>query len=205
VAALADGLALARFALVGESGGGPYALACAHELSERLTAVAVVCGLGPVAGPGATAGIAPKERLGYAIATRAPLLAGRALVPVARFAARAPRSFLRITRWQLEPPDRRALDGPLGDLVAADFAEAFRQGGAGVGRDLALLFRPWPFAPDRIATPVRFLHGALDRTVSVEVARALARAIPGARLEVFEGDGHFSLLPAHADRLLAEL
>jgi len=37
VAELADSLQLDRFAVVGFSGGGPYALACAYKISHRLT------------------------------------------------------------------------------------------------------------------------------------------------------------------------
>ncbi len=140
VRALAEALQIGPFAVLGESGGGPYALACAHELADCLDSVAVVCGLGPIGCPGATDGIALKERIGYAVATRAPLLACHTLVPVAAWARRRPRQFLRVTRWQLGEADREVLNGPLGDLVAADFAEAFRQGSRGVAQDLALLF-----------------------------------------------------------------
>jgi pimeloyl-ACP methyl ester carboxylesterase len=202
VHAFADTLEIDRFAVLGESGGGPYALACAHELAERLRCVAVVCGLGPVARPDATTGIARKERLGYMIARRAPRLAGLALVPVARVARRWPQQFLRISRWQLEEADRDALAGALGDLVAADFVEAFRQGGDGVGQDLALLFRPWPFDPSAIRCPVLFFHGACDRTVSSAVATELAGAVPAARLRLYERDGHFSLLIRNARQIL---
>jgi pimeloyl-ACP methyl ester carboxylesterase len=205
VRALAKALELRRFTVLGESGGGPYALACAHELADRVDRVAVVCGLGPVAGPGATVGIAFKERLAYAIAARAPQLAGRALVPVAAWARRRPRQFLHVTRWQLGEADRHVLQGRLGDLVAADFAEAARQGGAGIAHDLALLFRPWPFEPSAIRVPVTFFHGARDRTVAVAVALALARAVPGARLRLYEHEGHFSLLARHAAAVLDEL
>ncbi len=202
VRALVDSLEIDRFAVLGESGGGPYALACAHDLAERLRCVVVVCGLGPVACPGATTGIARKERLGYMIARRAPQLAGRALVPVAWFARRWPQQFLRMTRWQLEEADRDALAGALGDLVAADFAEAFRQGGEGVGQDLALLFRPWPFDPNAIRSPVLFFHGACDRTVSSAVAQELAGAVPASRLRLYERDGHFSLLTRNVQQIL---
>jgi pimeloyl-ACP methyl ester carboxylesterase len=205
VAFLAEALGLGRFTVLGESGGGPYALACAHELPEAVDCVAVVCGLGPAGGSGATAGIALKERIGYAIAARAPLLAGPALVPFAAWARRRPRQFLHVTRFQLGEADREALRGPLGDLVAADFAEAFRQGGRGVGQELALLFRPWPFEPSAIRAPVVFFHGAQDRTVAVSVARELASRIPGAHLRISEREGHFSLLAREAEKVLAEL
>jgi pimeloyl-ACP methyl ester carboxylesterase len=205
VRGLADALGIDRFAVLGESGGGPYALACAYALRERLHGTAVVCGLGPVGCAGATNAIALKERIGYAIAARAPLVAGRALVPFAAWARHSPRSFGHVTRWQLGEADREALRGPLGGLVAADFAEAFRQGGRGVGEDLALLFRPWPFDPAAIRVPVLFFHGTSDRTVSLAAARGVARTVPGARLEIFEQEGHFSLLARHADLVLRAL
>jgi pimeloyl-ACP methyl ester carboxylesterase len=205
VEALTDALGIGRFTVLGESGGGPYALACAHELPDRLDGVAVVCGLGPVAGSGATVGIAFKERLGYAAAARAPLLAARLLVPVGVCARKWPRQFLRLTRWQLGEADCEVLDGPLGDLVAADFAEALRQGSRGVAQDLALLFRPWPFDPRAIRAPVTFFHGARDRTVSVAVAHELARTVPGSQLRIHELDGHFSLLAGNPQEILEQI
>jgi pimeloyl-ACP methyl ester carboxylesterase len=202
VRALVEGLGISRFAVLGESGGGPYALACAYALPEQVECAAVVCGLGRVGCAGWTDGLATKERIGYALARRAPLCAGWALVPIAAWARLWPRAFLHVTRWQLEDADREVLRGSLGGLVAADFAEAFRQGGRGVGQDLALLFRPWPFEPAAIRVPVVFLHGTADRTVSLAATRGLAASLPGAQLRVFEGHGHFSLLADKADEVL---
>jgi len=51
VAALADHLGLARFAVVGESGGGPHALACSAGLGERVLRVGVVVGSAPADDP----------------------------------------------------------------------------------------------------------------------------------------------------------
>jgi pimeloyl-ACP methyl ester carboxylesterase len=205
VRCLADQFGIDRFTILGESGGGPYALACAVELADRVDRVAVVCGLGPVAGPGATAGLALKERFAYAVAARAPLLAGRALVPIAAWARRRPRQFLHVAEWQLGSADRLALRGPVGDVVAADFAEAFRQGGRGVAQDLALLFGPWPFDVGAIRIPVVFFHGQEDRTVSVDVTHELAKHVPGARVHIRPRHGHFSLLAREAHTVLTEL
>jgi pimeloyl-ACP methyl ester carboxylesterase len=202
VRALVEGLGINRFAVLGESGGGPYALACAYALPEQVDCAAVVCGLGRVGCAGWTDGIATKERIGYALARRVPLCAGWALVPIAAWARRWPRAFLRVTRWQLGDADREALRGSLGDLVAADFAEGFRQGGRGVGQDLALLFRPWPFEPAAIRVPVVFLHGTADRTVSLAATQGLAASMPSAQLRVVERHGHFSLLADKADEVL---
>jgi pimeloyl-ACP methyl ester carboxylesterase len=47
IQALADALALDRFATWGLSGGGPHALACAALCDDRLVAAASLAGVGP--------------------------------------------------------------------------------------------------------------------------------------------------------------
>ena len=47
VLAIADAYGLKKFAVVGRSGGGPHALACAALLPERTTRAAVLVGIAP--------------------------------------------------------------------------------------------------------------------------------------------------------------
>jgi len=51
VAEVSDMLQLDRFAVLGISGGGPYAASCAYKIPERLTAMAIVSGMGPFEAP----------------------------------------------------------------------------------------------------------------------------------------------------------
>jgi pimeloyl-ACP methyl ester carboxylesterase len=52
VAAIADALGIDRFAVLGRSGGGPHALACAALLPGRVTRAAVLVGLAPLTAEG---------------------------------------------------------------------------------------------------------------------------------------------------------
>src|SRR5436190_20835168 len=56
IAAVADDLGAHRFGIVALSGGGPYALACAHGLPHRVDGVAILGGVCPVAGADASPG-----------------------------------------------------------------------------------------------------------------------------------------------------
>src|SRR6185295_6433650 len=47
VAAAADALNIDKFAVQGMSAGGPYALACAHAMPDRLTALALISTVPP--------------------------------------------------------------------------------------------------------------------------------------------------------------
>ena len=74
VKALADRLSIDRFMVLGVSGGGPNALACAHAMEPRLRAVGVVCGLGPVFEPWARSSLPWPARLGFGLARRSKRL-----------------------------------------------------------------------------------------------------------------------------------
>ena len=70
--------------------------------------------------------------------------------------------------------------------------------------DAALAARPWGFALQEITLPVHIWHGEEDGNSPVAAARYLAQAIPGSRLRIWSGEGHFSMLRHLRDqRLLA--
>jgi pimeloyl-ACP methyl ester carboxylesterase len=52
VIGLADALGVDRFSILGVSGGGPYAAACACKIPDRLDTIGIICGMGPVDVPG---------------------------------------------------------------------------------------------------------------------------------------------------------
>ena len=47
---VADALGIEQFAVIGLSGGGPYVLACAHELADRMGVGVSLGGVGPTVG-----------------------------------------------------------------------------------------------------------------------------------------------------------
>jgi pimeloyl-ACP methyl ester carboxylesterase len=204
--ALADGLSLDRFAVLGISGGGPYAVACAAALADRITAVGIACGLGRVDLPGNSARMNPFARFSFALALRAPRLSrllNRALAPALRD---SPRWMLRLLSSRLPPADRKVLtDAGTFAIFADAFREGFRQGGRGAALDLTLLARPWEAALESIRVPFYLWHGEQDTTVPVEMGRWLARSVPGCRASFFPEDGHFSLPVNRIDGMLEVL
>ena len=106
VVQLADRLGLDRFALLGVSGGGPYALACAARMPDRVSRVALVGGLGPLSREELTKDMRPFNRSALRLAARSPALA-RLGVRVAACRHQAVSTSLR-----LSDVDRRAGGGP---------------------------------------------------------------------------------------------
>jgi pimeloyl-ACP methyl ester carboxylesterase len=75
VAELADALGHRRFGVIGVSCGGPHALACARLMPERVTAVGLLAGAGPMHRPEALAGQLPMLRAMFSLVRRHPWLA----------------------------------------------------------------------------------------------------------------------------------
>lgn len=202
LAAVLDGLGIDRVPLAAISGGGPFALACARFAPERLERVLVVSGLGPP--EVGYAGMPRGQRLGIAVARRAPHAAAAVMSGVALLGRLSPDAFLSLVGSHSSDTDAAAIRrGDSERTIVRPFVEAYRQGPGGVANELRLLLRPWGFLPEEIDLPVRFEHGAEDATVPPAAARELCRRIPDAQLSIREGVGHFSLAPRHADDLLA--
>mgnify|MGYP001085269277 CR=1 FL=1 len=72
VVELADALEIVRFVVEGISGGGPYSAACAYKIPNRLTAAAIISGLGPI--NLGTKGMTRVNRVGFFVARRLPWL-----------------------------------------------------------------------------------------------------------------------------------
>jgi len=190
-------------ALLGISGGGPFAAACAAQIPGRVRSLTLVSALGAPEWP--TRGMAPGERLSLALARHAPAFSGWSLSRGAVLARRWPPVFFRLAATSLPDIDNRALRQPgTREAFLVNYAEAFRRGPGGVAQDLRVLTRPWGFELDAITVPTLIRHGDADTTVPVQHARLYAEAIPGAQLQIHPGDGHFSILAAPRE-LLAPL
>ena len=195
VNALANHLNLARFAVLGISGGGPYAAACAAKLPERLTQALLVSSMGPTDNPESTKGMVSLNRFLLSFARNAPWLAQR----LAGFCLRA----LWGTGDQVIPEqiesclperDRQTLtDQELRRLLTESSREGLRPGVEGAAWDGFLFSRPWGFDLNKIRIPVHLWHGENDVVVPVSMGYFLAKNIPGCQARFYPEDGHFSL------------
>ncbi|MCA1764780.1 MAG: alpha/beta hydrolase [Desulfobulbaceae bacterium] len=206
IAELADSLGLDSFAVVGNSGGGPYAAACARYLGPRLTGTTLVCGLGPIAATGDLAGMGPWIRFVFNLARR-PRLPLSPLVALIAFCLRHfPEQALTFMALKASAADREVLrqSGPR-QILKDSFREAVRQGWRGGLLELRLFSRPWGFRLEEISSEVRLWFGGRDRTVPPRMGEAQAAALPNCRRRYYPEEGHFSLPVRHMEEILAEV
>ena len=195
IAALADHLQLERFAVAGESGGGPRALALCHALPGRVTVALLLAAIGPMQDAAACRGMHRANRVMFRLARHAPVLLHGALLLLRRGALRPQmpddRDKLRRQLAAMPLADRVLYEQPqIRTLLKRAGAEALRQGVAPAVEDVVLLSRPWGFALESIGVPVHLWQGSADRSVPPAMAQAMALTLPHATLHLVEGAGH---------------
>ncbi|WP_193212585.1 alpha/beta fold hydrolase [Luteolibacter marinus] len=198
VAALADALHLDRFRVYGISGGGPYTLATAAALPERVIAAAVVCGAPPFGDPADRVNMhwayRTMSRLKGLRRTTTPAVIKASRWMIGRGADRAPMSWMMRS---VPAADREAIrDAGCWESVTRSYLEAVRHGSGRVLDEGELYLEPWDFSPADIRVPTAFWHGLADKNLPCDVARKLAARVPGAEGHWIEGEGHYSL-PLH--------
>jgi pimeloyl-ACP methyl ester carboxylesterase len=203
IAEVADRLGIQRFGLIGLSGGGPYVLACAHSLPQRVVAGAVLGGVAPAVGPDAAPGGLIRLAVYFEPVFRTwhePL--GAALTMTA-WTLRPFSSPIFNLISRLSPPgDRAVFSRPeMKAFFLDDLLHGSRWGLRAPVYDLLLFCKPWGFRLGDIRVPIRFWHGDRDHLVPLAHAQHQAALVPDAELTVRHGESHLGTLAA-AEQIL---
>jgi pimeloyl-ACP methyl ester carboxylesterase len=203
---LADALKIDRFCVMAVSGGGPYALACAHAIPDRITAVGIVCGMGPMESQENSKGMVTINRLGLHLGKKAPWTIRGLFALVAIALSCFPSATVDLIATQLPQPDREVLRRPdVRKLLANAFREAVRTGPGGPIRDIILYSRPWGFDLKEVQKEVCLWYGEKDTIVPPAMGRYLSQRIPRTRLTLYPEDGHFSLIVSRLKEIVATI
>ena len=194
VEAIADAYGLRRFAIVGRSGGGPHALACAALLPERTTKAAVLVGLAPRGADGLDwfDGMARSNVLEFTAASNGYEGIAAHTKRVADAIRADPASLIARLQAELPAPDRRVMaDHGIRSKLIETYAEAMRTSDYGWIDDALAFCSPWGFEVADIKVPVLVWHGESDVFSPLTHARWLADQIPGALMSVRPDCAHF--------------
>lgn len=189
VGELTNGLGVEKFAVLGISGGGPFALAAGAALSTRVRHVLVA------AGPGSLHEIAPEALEPEDTAALELLAAGDVDAAVAMVTAGVRRGFDAMCRLPPSefatafsagvPPAERYLDTRPGDRATffGDVQRALARYD-GFVRDNLSWSGPWDFDLNDVVAPVLLSYGAADSMVAPAHGEWLAARLPRGTLTV---------------------
>jgi pimeloyl-ACP methyl ester carboxylesterase len=201
VAQLADTLGLDRFAVIGYSGGGPFAAACAYRHPERITGTTLVSSLAPFDVAGLTDHMPPSSLALFELAARDHLAAEQRIADLID----TPETLFRFMEQSATAVYKPMFNAPdFARMYKRDMAECLRQGLRGMAYDMSIVANPWGFDPAEITTPVLLWHGTADANVPVEMGRYLWDSIPHASAQIFPVKGHY-LMFEYWEQVLQEL
>jgi pimeloyl-ACP methyl ester carboxylesterase len=191
VRALLDHLDVERAALVGWSGGGPFAVATAKHAPERVTHLAIASAPGPLDEvPSGWESLGEYRRPTAEMARREPHRSVRSIARHMQSFLEDPPSFLG---GRGRGPDGDVMRGPAYPMLVEQVHEALVQGAEGIAADLVAMWLDWGFRLHEVAVPTTVFQGAHDRH-NHDDARCYASSIPDATLVVWPDAGHLGVV-----------
>lgn len=201
VARLADNLAIDNFSILGFSGGGPYALACGHKITQRIDRISLVGSAAPFDVPGICADMLPGNLALFELAAQDYQQAAEQLAQMIDGVD----ALLEFFDASVSAPDKQILaDAEFRAMYRANLVAALQQGFSGLAYDMALIARPWGFDPADIETEVQLWHGESDLNTPVSMGRYLQARLPNCKAHFLAGAGHWILF-SHYRQILCQL
>lgn len=207
VRVIAEALGIERLGVIGLSGGGPHALACAALLEDLVPRVVSLAAVAPFDADGldwfADTGDSNVEETELFLSDRA---AARRkwehdaeelrTLTAAELAERYASIYSEL--------DRRCMEGDFGDFLDASTKLGLALSIEGPWDDENAFVTPWGFDLRAVSTPVRLRQGRQDLMVPYAHGAWIAAQIPGVEALLSEDESHLSLLD-HLDEDLAWL
>lgn len=203
---VADALGIDDMAIIGLSGGGPYALAVGAELNARVRAIGVLGGVAPTRGPDAIDGglVALGVRLSWVLRLgRVPL--GVALGSLVRAVRPLGSPALELYAKASPEGDRRLLGRPeFKAMFLDDLFNGSRHQFQGPIADVIAFTKDWGFIAADVNVPVVWWHGDHDHIVPFAHGVHMVSRLPEATLQVLSGESHLGGLGI-AEEILSTL
>jgi pimeloyl-ACP methyl ester carboxylesterase len=204
---IADTLGIDKMEVIGLSGGGPYTLACAAAMPDRVVAAGVIGGVAPTTGADAIGG----GVMGSVGLRVAPLLqvAGGPIGVVASALIRLirPVGSPAVDLYGRVSPeaDRQLLARPeIKAMFLDDLLNGSRKQMAAPFADVVVFAREWGFRLDEVKVPVRWWHGDHDHIVPFEHGQHVVAKLPDVELYHLPGESHLAGL-GRAEEILGTM
>ena len=205
VEAILEAYEIDRFALIGVSGGSPFAAVTAARFGARVAGMILIGPMGPVADLGSEARLNTFHHLMFKRLPRLPGGYRAILAPANALFRLSPSLQYRVFLRLLPASDRAIMRNPtLKAGIIEDVRESLKQGGDGMRTDLKIFSQSWNVDYTTITAPTVLWQGLADNIVPIHAAIGLGKLIPGCRIVEIPEAGHFWIYE-NIDLVLTEL
>jgi pimeloyl-ACP methyl ester carboxylesterase len=195
VSALADHLGIMKFDIIGYSAGGPYALACAYAIPDRIRKAVVVSGAPPMDDARVRKQMMPLLRINYMLSRHAKTLMRLVFWAYWKQARKKPQGFIDLMLKQAPMVDQQVMEFPgMMEKMQVVWEENLRVDSIGYVYDTELLMGNWGFDLGEIQLRVDCWWGRDDENAPPLVMDYLAQRLPNCTTNLVEDCGHFCLL-----------
>lgn len=216
---IARHLEVKRYGVIGGSGGGPYALACADTIpADELASVGLLCSAAPW--EAGRQGLPWSARLGSYAATYIPSIATSIIdfcLKVAQrlAASKSGEKFLddlalkaAKTAGKVVPESEMTVEATAArrERLKAVFLEPFSQGSQGFVHEAYLLCHSYGFSLEKIRYQgrIHIWHGTADNNSPIRMIRWMSERLPDCELHEYEGESHFTIIK-HLEDIIPQM
>lgn len=202
---LADHLQIEKFSVTGYAMGGIYALACAHEIPERLKRIAVISTGMPPESSADYKTMIPLYKMNTRLAKNIPSVYGLITAVTVKGIISDPTSFFDQFNDYIDDADKEILNSErFKDEMFLSLMEGLRLGGKAAAKEVIQLMHDWKFDLENITTPIDIWHGKKDYHVPCVLGERFSKRIKNTKLFIKEEQGHY-LFYTHWEEILDEL
>jgi pimeloyl-ACP methyl ester carboxylesterase len=208
ISELANHVNADRFYVMGWSGGGPHALACAYKLPGRVIAGAIVSGLAPFDRPNPYDGLPFQLKILNFLGRKTPSLVYLFRRLMRPMVMGDPEEAGKKLASSFPPVDRQLVEQPENQkMLIASIQEGYIQGWQGPAQDDLVINSPWGFQLEDIRVRIDIWQGEVDKNVPLNQGKYQHEIIPNSTFTVMPEQAHLYLLANWRnvlERLVAE-
>lgn len=202
---LADHLHIEKFSLTGYAMGGIYALACAHEIPQRVKRVAIISTGMPAASASDYETMIPLYKMNTRLAKHIPSVYGLITAVTLKGILSDPASFFAQFNEYLDEADKEVLNTEqFKDEMFSSLMEGLRLGGKAASNEVVQFMHDWKFDLEKITTPIDIWYGKSDYHVPYVLAERFTKHMRNTRKFIKQQQGHY-LFYTHWEEILDEL
>lgn len=192
---VANLLEIDKFSIIGVSGGGAFAAACAYKIPNRIHSLAIVSGPTPFINGKAPGAMNRSNKLAFFLSRKVPSILKASYRAQRKLLTEQPEKFKKQTREgnkHLHEWDRQFIqtDEQINSLMI-HLGEAFKYSVDECVNEPALLTKPWGFSLERVSFPIDIWHGEEDQMAPFVEMKNFAQNIPNCETHFIPKVGHF--------------